>query len=134
MADGWRGEIIAGVDQSYAGWDVEIGDADNDGQNEILTTGCPNSRLYISKKINTTWETKMHADNLAQAFPGMGLAVKVVDLNFDKKNEIILGTGQETGETALFYLFEYIDGKLITKHAVRSEYNSSSYTHNFGIL
>ncbi len=130
LADGWRGEIIAGVDQSYAGWDVEIGDADNDGQNEILTTGCPNSRLYISKKINTTWETKMLADNLAQAFPGMGLAVKVVDLNFDKKNEIILGTGQETGETALFYLFDYIDGKLITKHAVRSEYNSSSYTHN----
>ncbi|MDZ7373890.1 MAG: hypothetical protein ONB23_07945 [candidate division KSB1 bacterium] len=34
------GEIIATVDQSYAGWDVEIGDAEDDGRNEIvLATG-----------------------------------------------------------------------------------------------
>ena len=40
IAQGWRGEIITAVDQSYAGWDVEIGDADNDGKNEIvLATG-----------------------------------------------------------------------------------------------
>jgi len=32
--------VFAAVDQSYVGWDVEIGDADNDGQNEIvLATG-----------------------------------------------------------------------------------------------
>lgn len=34
IATGWRGEIVAKVDQSYVGWDVEISDADNDGQNE----------------------------------------------------------------------------------------------------
>ncbi|MCK5208321.1 MAG: hypothetical protein KAQ79_09880, partial [Cyclobacteriaceae bacterium] len=39
MAKGWHAEVIATIDQSYAGWDVEIGDADNDGKNEILVTG-----------------------------------------------------------------------------------------------
>ena len=31
LADGWQGEIIAEVDQSYVGWDVEIGTAGSDG-------------------------------------------------------------------------------------------------------
>ncbi|HFE53171.1 MAG TPA: hypothetical protein ENK07_06990, partial [Bacteroidetes bacterium] len=26
VADGWAAELVAQVDQSYAGWDVEIGD------------------------------------------------------------------------------------------------------------
>lgn len=30
VADGWHGNVIASIDQSYAGWDIEIGDADND--------------------------------------------------------------------------------------------------------
>ena len=51
LAEGWRGEIVSSVDQSYVGWDVEIGDADNDGNNDILTTGCPHSRLYCGKGI-----------------------------------------------------------------------------------
>ena len=73
LANGWHGEIIAKVDQSYAGWDVEIGDADNDGNNEILTTGCPNSRLYFFNKTGGKWKTDLIAENLAQTFPGMGL-------------------------------------------------------------
>jgi len=133
LAPGWHGEIIAELDQSYAGWDVEIGDADNDGNNEILTTGCPDSRLYLFKKIGKDWQTTMLAENLAQSYPGMGLAVKVVDLNHNGKNEIILGTGQETGGTARFYALE-TDGSKITKR-VRSlpECNKSSYTHDFAI-
>lgn len=64
----------------------------------------------------------------------MGLTVKVVDLNRDGKNEIILGTGQESGETtAYFYLFN-TDGTKITKKIVsQSECNKSSFTHNFAI-
>lgn len=130
IAKGWRGEIIAKVDQSYVGWDVEIGDADNDGKNEILTTGCPNSRLYMSQKKGNKWKTTRVADNLAQSFPGMGLAVKIVDLNLDSKNEIILGTGQETGGTAFFYAFQ-LDGEKIVKNIFsRPNCNQSSYTHN----
>lgn len=133
LAPGWQGEIIAETDQSYVGWDVEIGDADNDGQNEILTTGCPDSRLYLFKKIGKKWQTRMLAENLAQSFPGMGLVVKVVDLNHNGINEIILGTGQETGGTARFYALE-TDGSKITKR-VRSlpGCNKSSYTHDFAI-
>ncbi len=133
IANGWTAEIVAHVDQSYVGWDVEIGDADNDGQNEILTTGCPGSRLYLFKKQNGAWESRMLAENLARQKPGMGLAVKIVDLNNDGKNEIVLGTGQEKGGTAFLYIFQ-TDGQQITKQlSCRPECNKSGYTHNLAI-
>jgi len=130
LATGWRGEIIAKVDQSYVGWDVEIGDADNDGLNEVLTTGCPNSRLYSFKKSGSKWNSQLLAENLAEGFPGMGLAVRVSDLNQDGKNEIILGTGQEGRGNAYFYVMQ-TDGKKLTKQLVsRPAFNRSGYTHN----
>lgn len=133
VADGWETSLVAEIDQSYAGWDVEIGDADNDGRNEILVTGCPNSRLYLFKYVSSRWESHMLAENLAESKPGMGLTIKVVDLNRDGKNELILGTGQETGGTAFFYLME-TDGYSITRKLVsRPPFNSSSYTHNFAV-
>ncbi len=95
LAPGWTGHIVARVDQSYVGWDVEIGDADSDGKNEVLTTGCPDSRLYLFKKQAGGWQARLLARQLARRMPGMGLAVKVVDLNQDGRNEVILGTGQE---------------------------------------
>ncbi len=129
----WSGEVLAQVDQSYAGWDVEIGDADNDGRNEILTTGCPDSRLYCIKNTDGTWQSQILAENLAQHTPGMGLAVRVVDINKDRKNEIILGTGQESAGTAFFYLFE-TDGQQITRQVFsRPDCNKSGYTHNFAV-
>ena len=131
LAKGWKGEIIAEIDQSYAGWDVEIGDADNDGLNEILITGCPDSRLYLLKKIDQKWKTKLLADKLAHNYPGMGLVVKVLDLNSDGQNEIIVGTGQETGETAFFYTFQMKSNKLVELKSIQPESNKSSYTHNF---
>ena len=95
LASGWVLERVGTVDQSYAGWDVEIGDADNDGKNEILTTGCPDSRLHLFKKTAAGWQARQLADNLAEQRPGMGLAVRVADLNGDGRNEVLLGTGQE---------------------------------------
>jgi len=130
VADGWSCEEIARVDQSYAGWDVEIGDADNDGLNEILTTGCPNSRLYLFEKSLDRWSSRCLADNLAQSYPGMGLAVKVRDLNRDGRNEIVLGTGQETGGTAFFYLMSLQADSLNSLAVCRAECNASSYTHD----
>lgn len=133
LTQNWRGEVIAEIDQSYAGWDVEIGDADNDGANEILTTGCPDSRLYLFDSENGEWHTFQIADNLAQSTPGMGLTVKIVDLNRDGTNEIIAGTGQETGGVAKFYLFQLIGGKMNKRLYLEPECNQSSYTHNFAI-
>jgi hypothetical protein len=133
IANGWKVSLIAEIDQSYAGWDVEIGDVDNDGANEILVTGCPDSRLYLLKLVNGQWNSRLLAENLAESRPGMGLTVRVVDLNADGSNELILGTGQETGGTAFFYLME-TDGHKITRKLVsRPEFNSSSYTHNFAV-
>jgi hypothetical protein len=130
LADGWHGDVVARVEQSYAGWDVEIGDADNDGLNEILTTGCPDSRLYLFKKTDTGWQTKLLAQNLAQHTPGMGLVVKIVDLNGDRVNEILLGTGQEMDEVALFYKFQ-IEGSGLSKTTTsQPELANSNYTHN----
>jgi hypothetical protein len=130
IANGWRGEIVAQSNESYVGWDVEIGDADNDGLNEILTTGCPNSALHLFQKENKGWSTKLLAHNLANNFPGMGLAVKVVDLNVDGLNEIILGTGQEGAGTAYFYTFRLKNNKLDTLNIARPTWNKSGYTHN----
>ena len=129
------GELIAQVDQSYAGWDLEIGDADNDGRNEILTTGCPDSCLNMFKKqADGAWASVLLAKNLAEHVPGMGLSVRVADLNKDGKNEIVLGTGQEGAGTAFFYVLA-TDGKTLTHRAVcRPEHcNKSGYTHSFGI-
>jgi len=130
LAPGWHGEILAKVEQSYAGWDVEIGDADNDGLNEVLTTGCPDSRLYFFKKSVHGWHSRILARNLARAFPGMGLAVKVVDLNQDGRNEIILGTGQEGHGNALFYVLQTDGIKLTSQLACRPACNQSGYTHD----
>jgi len=130
IASGWRGEIVAESNESYMGWDVEIGDADNDMKNEILTTGCPSSALYISKLENGEWNTKMMKNNLAETFPGMGLAVKVTDLNGDGENEVILGTGQEGAGTAFFYTFKVENSTLKTLNVSRPDCNKSGYTHN----
>ena len=130
IAPGWQGEIVFESDESYVGWDVEIGDADNDMKNEILTTGCPSSALYISQLENGAWITKMMKNNLAETFPGMGLAVKITDLNGDGENEVILGTGQEGAGTAFFYTFKVENSTLKTLNVSRPDWNKSGYTHN----
>lgn len=133
-APGWALEVVAEVDQSYAGWDVEIGDADNDGRNEILTTGCPDSRLYLFKKAGGGWVSRMLAENLAERRPGMGLAVKITDLNRNGKKEILVGTGQEGPGTAFLYLFE-TDGRVAARKAVSrpEDCNKSGFTHNLAV-
>lgn len=133
LAAGWHAELIATVDQSFAGWHVEIGDADNDKLNEVLVTGAPNSQLRMFKKVRGTWIGRVLAENLAQQVPGMGLTVKVVDLNNDGRNELVLGTGQEGGGEAFFYVLQ-TDGETLTrKISCRTGYNQSAYTHNLAV-
>ena len=135
LAPGWTGEVIARVNQKFAGWGVEIGDADNDGKNEILTTGAPDSRLDFFKKKSGQWISRTLATRLAGQTPGLGLVVKVTDLNGDGTNEIVLGTGQEkvTPGGAFFYVFQTDGEKLIKKLVCRAGSDGSGYTHNFGI-
>lgn len=135
IAKDWHAEIIAEVDQSYCGWGVAIGDADNDGANEILTTGSPDSRLELYEKVSGNWQWRTLISDLAHRSPArsMGLTVKIDDINSDGINEIILGTGQETLEPAYFYLLQ-TDGTVITKNiSTRSFQTNSAWTHNFGI-
>ncbi len=135
LADGWKAEEMARIDQSYAAWDVEIGDANNDGRNEVLITGAPNSRLYLLTKETGKWHPRLLAEDLAQRGhePGMGLSLRIDDLNQDGVNEIILGTGQEAAEPAYCYVLQ-TDGKRITKRLwARPSDTGSVYTHSFGI-
>ncbi len=130
LADGWDGQVIGSSTESYVGWDVEIGDADNDGYKEILTTGCPASSLNMFKLQDGIWKNTLLAENLARTFPGMGLAVKIVDLDGNGSNEIILGTGQEGVGTAFYYTFRIEDSQLDTLSISRPDFNKSAYTHN----
>ncbi len=134
-APGWKARVISSIDQSYGGWDVEIGDADNDGKNEILVTGCPDSKLVLIKKTDDEWKSRILAEDLAQTSPepGMGLTIKVTDLNNDGKNEMLLGTGQEKGGTAWFYLMQTDGQKLTKKLSLQAKENKSSFTHDFAV-
>ena len=121
LAPGWRGEIIAQTDQSYVGFDVEIGDADNDGNNEILATGSPDSRLYLFEKGLNDWGTLLLTDNLASCYPCLGMGVKVVDLDRDGQNEILVGTGSiafsKNLQRSRFYLFQ-MKGRRVIKNLI----------------
>ncbi len=131
LAPGWKGEIITESTESYLGWDVEIGDADNDGKNEILTTGSPSSALLMAKRENGIWNSKILTDNLAQTFPGMGLSVKVVDLNGDGVNEILLGTGQEGKNNPHFYYTARLENSGLSTLNLShpADLSKSGYTH-----
>lgn len=134
IASGWRGEIVAKTNQSYVGFDVEIGDADNDGKNEILMSGSPNSNLYLFKNVNNIWRARILMENLARCYPCLGLGVKVVDLNGDGINEILAGTGSESRSAnmqrrAIFYVFQ-TDGRKITKSlSSQPDINMSRFAH-----
>jgi hypothetical protein len=130
LAVGWDGEVIGRSTESYVGWDVEIGDADNDGYMEIITTGCPNSSLNLYELTDGKWKNTLLAENLARTYPGMGLAVKIVDLDRNGSNEIILGTGQEGDSTAIYYTFRIEDQQMDTLNVSRPDFNKSGYTHN----
>jgi hypothetical protein len=130
LASRWEGEVIGRSTESYVGWDVEIGDADNDGHNEVLTTGSPSSSLNLYKLVGGKWKNTLLAGNLARTYPGMGLAVKILDLDGNGTNEVILGTGQEGAGTAIYYTFSVVDGQLDTLCVSRPEFNRSGYTHN----
>ncbi|MBN1395856.1 MAG: VCBS repeat-containing protein [Pirellulales bacterium] len=133
LAPGWQGQIAARIPQSYCGWGLAIGDADNDGRNEILATGCPDSRLYLLRKQSDAWQTRLLADKLADGVPGMGLCVKILDLNGDGRNEIILGTGQELHPIPAFFHVMHTDGWQITSKVSARPWNPKSrFTHNFG--
>jgi hypothetical protein len=121
---GWTGEVIARVDQSFAGMTVEIGDADNDGKNEVLTSGSRGSRLFLFRKTAAGWTSRVLTDNPDKS--GLGLVVKILDLNGDGKNEMIFGTG----ETAVTYVFRTDGEKITSKLSCRPVGHDNSYTHN----
>jgi len=129
LAPGWTGELIALVDQSYAGWDVEIGDADGDGRPEILTGSAPDSRLYRFDKHGGTWRTRVLVDRMARRDAGLVLGARIVDLDGDGRPEIIAGNGREDGAVASLAILRD-DGEEVTSlEDYVAPDNSSSYTH-----
>jgi hypothetical protein len=128
LAPGWNGEIVATVDQSYAGWDVEIGDADGDGRPEILTGSAPSGRVYLFRKRDGAWESRRLFDR-EQGGSGMMLGVRVVDLDGDGVPEVLAGSGEYDDSTAAFHIF-HTDGERMTEvRSIRAADNTSSYTH-----
>ena len=132
LAPGWDGEIVARVDQSYAGWDVEIGDADGDGKPEILTGSAPGAQLNLYRKRETGWESRQLLDHAASSGPGMVLGVRIVDLDSDGKPEVLAGTGAHDESTAWLHVL-HTDGETATDViSTRAPQNTSAYTHGLG--
>jgi hypothetical protein len=131
---GWAGVVVGVSDQSFAGWEVAIGDADNDGKNEILTGGCPDSKLDIYKYSGGIWSAKTLGSNFADFYPGMIKNVRIADLNNDGQNEVVLGTGCDGKPSpAKIYVLK-TDGNIITKKVMNDTGNNESrWTHGFGI-
>lgn len=128
LAPGWTGEVIARVDQSFAGMTVAIGDADNDGKNEVLTSGSRGSRLFLFRKAAAGWTSRVLAGNPGEK-DGLGLVVKILDLDGDGKNELVFGTG----EVAATYVLRTDGEKITSKISSRPAGHDNTYTHNFGI-
>ena len=127
LAPGWNGEIVAAVDQSYAGWDVEIGDADGDGRPEILTGTAPSGRLYQFRKRDGLWESRRLFER--ETGSGMVLGVRIVDLEGDGVPEVLAGTGEYDESTAALHVM-HTDGERITDiRSIRAPENTSSFTH-----
>jgi len=126
---GWRGELIAQVDESYAGWDVEIGDVDGDGAVEILTGTAPESQIMQFRHGAAGWDSTVLVDRLAGPGAGMVLDVRVVDLDGDGRPELIAGTGQEDGSVAQLAIAEVGHDAVRSLMATRASDNTSSYTH-----
>ncbi len=132
LAPGWDGEIVARVDQSYAGWDVEIGDADGDGKPEILTGSAPSAQLNLYRKRDGAWESRRLLDHAAGSGPAMILGVRVVDLESDGIPEVLVGTGAHDQSTAWLHVL-HTDGESVTHQvSTRARQNTSSYTHGLG--
>ena len=127
LAPGWNAEIVATVDQSYAGWDVEIGDADGDGRPEILTGTAPSGRVYQFRKRDGGWESRKLFER--ETGSGMVLGVRVVDLEGDGVPELLAGTGEYDESTAALHVM-HTDGERITDiRSIRAPENTSSFTH-----
>ncbi|MCE9578845.1 MAG: VCBS repeat-containing protein [Deltaproteobacteria bacterium] len=129
LAPGWTGEVVAQVPQSYAGWDVEIGDADGDGCPEILTGSAPDSRIYQFRKRDGVWDSRTLLDSAAGDRGGMVLGVRIVDLDHDGVPEIIAGTGQDDDSIARLHLMHTDGERLTQQRMIQSPENTSSYTH-----
>jgi hypothetical protein len=133
LSSGWNGELIATVDQSYAGWDLELADLDGDGVDEILAGTAPNSRVDMYQHRDGVWSATTLVEDLATATPGMVLGVKVADVDGDRMPELVAGTGEENGEVARLAVFELDGGRITQMARMHAPQNNSSYTHGLAV-
>lgn len=130
VASGWSTELIALSDQSYVGWDVEIGDVDGDGVPEVLTGSAPDSRIELHRRRGGAWESRTLVDRFAGSDgPGMVLGVRIVDLDGDGVPELLAGSGQENDQTAKLAILETDGESVWTIADLRAPDNTSGYTH-----
>ncbi len=133
LSSAWNGELIAIVDQSYAGWDIELADLDGDGMDEILTGTSPNSRVDMYRHDGTAWTATTLAEDLATEQPGMVLGLRAADVDGDRRRELVAGTGEENGEVARLAILD-LDGMAVTRvSSMHAPQNNSSYTHGLAV-
>ncbi|MHA2428246.1 MAG: FG-GAP repeat domain-containing protein [Candidatus Hermodarchaeia archaeon] len=98
----WDEEII--VENSVWGWELAIGDVDNDLLNEIVVAFVYDSQGYELKYYEfdgTNWTEH----NIANP-DGTTLAVAIGDIDNDGLNEVAMGTMQGSGYELSYYEYE----------------------------
>jgi len=102
QSESWNEEII--VENSVWGWELAIGDVDNDLLNEIAVAFIYDSQGYELKYYEfdgTSWNEY----NIANP-DGTTLAVAIGDIDNDGQNEVAVGTMQGSGYELSYYEYE----------------------------
>ncbi|MBI5001400.1 MAG: VCBS repeat-containing protein [Euryarchaeota archaeon] len=76
---------------------ISIGDADNDGKNEVVIIGEEYSSMLLYKKVNNVWNKE-----IIQNFSVWPRAISIGDADNDGRNEIVVGLSDTTNEVRLY--------------------------------
>jgi len=99
----WKSEDLSALDP----WSIEAGDADNDGQNEIVYAELAGQRFGVYEYVeNNTWGNRLYSETILY---GLDRAF-VADVDGDGLNEVIGG-----GNASMLFVWEYINGNYVVE-------------------
>ena len=92
----WMEQIICDTDSSVTS--VAIGDADNDGVNELIVSlWSPSQQVIAYEKTGVTW-----TEDIVVTAPAIIYSVAIGDADNDGSNEVVMGMVSTTNEVRAY--------------------------------